>query len=188
MSRRPRGLRPEEERLWNRVRDTVTPLYGSKKSLLAPEPKEEEPREPVFKVSAARVGKIAQTALPQVAGDQPLRMDKKTYARMKRGKSAPEGRIDLHGMTADAAQAALVGYLLRAHANGKRLILVITGKGKDKDDGDPVPQRGGVLRRNLPIWLSRPPLSGIVLQHNEAHQRHGGSGAFYVYLRRNRQA
>ncbi len=186
MSRRPRGLRPEEEKLWNRVRDTVTPLGGAKKYPLEPEPNEGQTPEPAFKVPAFRVGERAQTALPPAAGDHPLRIDKKTFARMKRGKSAPEGRIDLHGMTADAAQAALTAYLLRAQQNGKRLILVITGKGKDRDDGDPVPQRGGVLRRNLPMWLSRPPLNGIVLQHNQAHQRHGGSGAFYVYLRRNR--
>jgi DNA-nicking Smr family endonuclease len=40
------------------------------------------------------------------------------------------------------------------------------------------------LRHQLPHWLSLPPLRAIVLQVSEAHLKHGGSGAFYVYLRK----
>lgn len=113
-------------------------------------------------------------------------MDRATYQRMKRGKTRPEARIDLHGMTADAALSALSGFLFRAHASGKRLVLVITGKGRTALDDGPIPMRAGVLRQSLPDWVSRPPLSAIVMQATEAHQRHGGSGAFYLYLRRPR--
>ena len=65
-------------------------------------------------------------------------------------------------------------------------MLVVTGKGKDRDDGGPIPVRLGVLRHNVPQWLSTPPLAQIVLQVTEAHLKHGGGGAYYVYLRRNR--
>ena len=46
--------------------------------------------------------------------------------------------------------------------------------------------RDGVLRHQVPQWLSMPPLSALVLQITQAHVSHGGGGAYYVYLRRNR--
>ena len=113
-------------------------------------------------------------------------MDSSAFRKLKKGKLRPEVKVDLHGMTADAAHAALTGFLFRAHSSGKRLILVITGKGRPGTDDGPIPSRPGVLRRNLPEWLSRPPLNSVVQEWTEAHLRHGGSGAFYVYLRRPR--
>jgi DNA-nicking Smr family endonuclease len=110
-------------------------------------------------------------------------MDRRTFTQLKRGKSKPEARIDLHGMTAARAHTALTAFVLRAHAEGRRLVLVITGKG-DAEGGGLYPEARGVLRRQVPHWLELPPLGPIILQVTEAHQRHGGSGAFYVYLRR----
>ena len=68
----------------------------------------------------------------------------------------------------------------------KRLVLVITGKGKSRDDGGPIPTRFGVLRHQVPQWLRLAPLARAVLQVSEAHLRHGGQGAYYVYLKRRR--
>ena len=48
------------------------------------------------------------------------------------------------------------------------------------------PHRHGILRHSLPHWLAAPPLTGRILEIAPAHQRHGGAGAFYVYLRRQR--
>jgi DNA-nicking Smr family endonuclease len=113
-------------------------------------------------------------------------MDNKSFGKLKRGKLRPEGRIDLHGMTLDRAHPALKHFIQTSHRNGKRLVLVITGKGKQRDDGGPIPVRYGVLRHQVPQWLSSPPLSSVVLQVAQAHISHGGSGAYYVYLRRQR--
>ena len=77
-------------------------------------------------------------------------------------------------------------FILSAYADGKRLVLVITGKGKERDDGGPIPVRFGVLRHQVPQWLALTPLSSAVLQITQAHDRHGGGGAYYVYLRKNR--
>lgn len=194
MSRRPRGLRPEEERLWRQVARTATPLASGRSTLpredppgFAPEPARTETS--AFSIAPFRIGERAAPlhGMPPPERSAP-RMDSKTHARARRGKLAPEARIDLHGMTAAAAEAALAGFLLRAHAEDRRLVLVITGKGRSSDPGDAVPVRGGVLRRHLPHWLARPPLSAIVLDTLPAHQRHGGAGAFYVYLARRRIA
>ncbi|MEQ6249560.1 Smr/MutS family protein [Sulfitobacter sp. HNIBRBA3233] len=116
----------------------------------------------------------------------PVQMDRKTHGKLTRGKLRPEGKIDLHGMTLDRAHPALTGFVLKAHAQGKRLILVVTGKGKQRDEGGPIPVRLGVLRHQVPQWLQMPPLSSVVLQITPAHISHGGGGAYYVYLRRQR--
>jgi DNA-nicking Smr family endonuclease len=111
-------------------------------------------------------------------------MDKKAHGRMLRGRSRPEARIDLHGMTLAQAQPELVRFILSAHAAGLRLVLVITGKGKRRDEPGPIPPRVGALRHEVPHWLHRPPLAPLVLQVASAHVKHGGDGAYYVYLRR----
>jgi DNA-nicking Smr family endonuclease len=95
-------------------------------------------------------------------------------------------KIDLHGMTIAEAHPELVAFILNSHAMGRRLVLVITGKGKDRDDGGPIPTRFGVLRHQVPQWLALPPLAQAILQVTPAHLRHGGHGAYYVYLRRTR--
>ena len=114
------------------------------------------------------------------------RVDGRTHARLRRGKLRPEARIDLHGMTLAQAHPALARFLLTAHADGKRLVLVITGKGKDRDDGGIMPVRRGILRHQVPDWVRTAPLDAIVLQLTPAHFRHGGDGAYYVYLKRAR--
>lgn len=115
---------------------------------------------------------------------EPLRMDARIFARLARGQLEPEGRIDLHGMTLAEAEPALARFVLGSQAMGRRLVLVITGKGRAPDDGGPVLARKGLLREHVPRWLERPPLSGAVVQALPAHRRHGGEGAFYVLLRR----
>ena len=124
--------------------------------------------------------------LPDQLRRQPVQMDKKAFGRMTRGKLIPEGRIDLHDMTLERAHPALSRFILSAHASGKRLVLVITGKGKKRDVGGPIPVRHGVLRHQVPQWLAMPPLSSVVLQVTQSHVSHGGEGAYYVYLRRQR--
>ncbi len=116
----------------------------------------------------------------------PLRMDEKAYRRMKRGKLRPDGKLDLHGMRVDAAHSALTRFILSSHASGKRLILVITGKGKKSDESGPIPVPRGVLRHQVPQWLALAPLSAVVLQVTPAHISHGGEGAYYIYLRKSR--
>jgi DNA-nicking Smr family endonuclease len=78
-------------------------------------------------------------------------------------------------MTQDRAYRALIGFLIKAQSDNKRVALVITGK-------------GGVLRGMLPLWLGQADLRSLVSGLSEAHARHGGSGAFYVSLRRRRGA
>lgn len=110
-------------------------------------------------------------------------MDRRRRDKLRRGRMAPEARLDLHGMTAERAHAALIRFISAAHADGKRLVLVITGKGREPGEAI-MPYRSGILRHSVPHWLAAPPIVHKVLEVIEAHRSHGGAGALYVYLRR----
>jgi DNA-nicking Smr family endonuclease len=193
MARR-RRLSPEEEDLWHMVARTARALHPSQPRL----PEAEHPATPAPlhparpRLSAFGLGEKSRVqerrdlapAPSEALAKAALQMDAKTHGKMTRGKLQPEARIDLHGMTLAEAHPELIHFILTTQAQGLRLVLVITGKGKRRDDGGPIPQRVGALRHQVPGWLHLPPLGAAVLQVTEAHQRHGGSGAYYVYLRR----
>jgi DNA-nicking Smr family endonuclease len=195
--RKPRHLSPDERELWDRVAERATPLHPAREKPapeLSPKPKPKRPVAPPdpmpdFKVgqkaNAARGHDIMRPLVDRMAG-APVNMDNKSFGKMKRGKLKPEARIDLHGMTLAEAHPELIAFILGSQAVGRRLVLVITGKGKDRDDGGPIPTRFGVLRHQVPQWMSLPPLSQAILQITPAHLKHGGHGAYYVYLRRTR--
>lgn len=189
-----RRLTPEEAELWKRVTEQTSKLHAnhtppelplSKPKVLRTHVKF-EPFDLGTKAKSLKPKYDVLSGLSEQVGKSPVAMDRKSFTKMKRGKLGPEGKIDLHGMTVDQAHPALTRFLLRAQADGKRLVLVITGKGKAKPDTGPIPVRHGVLKHQVPQWLKLAPLSQIVLQVSEAHISHGGTGAYYIYLRRNR--
>ena len=191
MSRRK--LTDDEIALWRKVTDTAQRLHPERSIQQLPKPKPKPIKAPRPHRPEIQIGAKAETRMPahdllpgisERMARQPVQMDKKAFGRLKRGKLMPEGKIDLHGMTMDQAHPALTGFLLRAHGEGKRLVLVITGKGKSKSDNGPIPTRRGVLKHQVPQWLAMAPLRSVVLQVAEAHLKHGGTGAYYVYLRR----
>jgi DNA-nicking Smr family endonuclease len=106
-------------------------------------------------------------------------IDRRTAERLRRGAMEIDRRLDLHGMTEAAAHAALDRAVAAAWRDGARVLLVITGKGSVKEGG-------GVLRRNLPRWLAVGDNAPHVLRVEAAQPKHGGSGAYYVLLRRRR--
>lgn len=196
MTRR-RKLHPEDQALWDSVARTATPLHRRAPAPLAPRIEEmparlapePPPRPPI---PAFRLGEKArvtathdiQPALADRLAKAPLRMDAGVFGKMTRGKIAPDARIDLHGMTLAEAHPELIRFVLNAQSQGLRLVLVITGKGRPGSDDGPIPMRPGLLRHQVPLWLRQPPLGPAVQQVAQAHLRHGGSGAYYVYLRR----
>jgi DNA-nicking Smr family endonuclease len=191
-----RRLNDDELALWRKVTERTEKL--DLKTLFTPEIDAPPPAPPqVRRAKIALQGNKPQPQAKKRSNDlrpslseqmksAPVQMDHKAFTKLKRGKLRPEGRIDLHGMTLDRAHPALQGFIIDAHRRGKRLVLVITGKGKRRDEGGPIPVRDGVLRHQVPQWLSMPPLNAVVLQIAQAHVSHGGGGAYYVYLRRNR--
>lgn len=200
--RRRRGLTPEDRDLWSRVARTAEPLDPKRKGqaadlaafsafvappAVAPAAAPPQPQAmPRFRIGQSAKPATPVDARPQTPAERlaqaGLRMDARTHRKMSQGKLRPEARLDLHGLTLAAAGPELLRFILSCHASGLRLVLVITGKGRG--DHGPLPTRPGALRHQVPYWLHSPPLAAVVQQVTAAHFRHGGDGAYYVYLRR----
>ena len=115
-------------------------------------------------------------------------VDRRKVRQIASGKITIDAKIDLHGDRQRDARTRVRGFLIDAQARGCRTVLVVTGKG-----GSAAPDRlgalmgeaqRGVLRHNVPHWLSEPDLRAIVLGYTEAAPNHGGAGALYVQLRK----
>lgn len=174
----------EDDALWAQMMEDVTPLPGRKRPT-APVLSDDQPIKttPVIRQPAPKPVAIAPKAAVIGSG-----MDTRNKNRLERGQMAIEATIDLHGHTAPEAQQALTAFLLNAHHSGKRCVLVITGKGRlTKNDEKPWwdPKRG-VLKAGFGDWVRESPLDRIVLETAPARGKHGGGGAFYVLLRRDR--
>lgn len=108
-----------------------------------------------------------------VVGVDPLLL-----ARLRAGRYSPEGHLDLHGMNAEQAHGALTRFIRDAYQKGLRMVVVVTGRGKNSPDGI------GVLRSLLQQWLIREPFKRVVLAFCTARPYDGGPGAAYVMLRK----
>lgn len=158
-------------------------------------PLKRAPRRP-RKPAPARAPESATKPTPQPStpGTQSSRaagIDGNTAERLRRGLLEPQARIDLHGLSERAAHAALATFVRSARTRKLRLVLVVTGKGGSAraDSQEPFDlgldmQMRGVLRMMTPRWLRETGLADLVADVREAHRRHGGAGALYVYLRK----
>lgn len=101
----------------------------------------------------------------------------KQRQKLRAGDFAIEYRIDLHGYDRFAAQDHVNRCIEHASMHSKRHLLVIHGKGSRHGETP-------ILKQHLFIWLSNHP-DTLALQ--SAHAKHGGSGALYVLLKKDRQ-
>jgi len=197
------ALTEAEEKLWKKVTLGITKLDCNRAA--AP-----LIRRSAYRISASNIhwendvswekmalGQKSLQAPSQSLTEQSFTLrdaDHNWQQKMRRGKVKPEGRIDLHGMTQDKAFGALSRYIEQAQHRGKRFILVITGKGGAKSDpqgqsygdlsyGDHERSRG-VLKTNVPRWLSQGDLGSRIVSYTSANVEHGGEGALYVVLKR----
>ena len=185
----------EDMVLWQRVTSKVTPLKSTTKPVafvnldadvtkrkdkflkktartqkslaldgIPCQPAEAAPKKDVFK----------QVSPIDLRHGEKAGIDGSTQRRLNRGEVLIDLRLDLHGMTAARAHSQLIQFIVSAAHQGCRCVLVITGKGS------------GVLNGHVPNWLKQQPLSLHVLALAEARPKDGGSGAFYVLLRRKR--
>jgi DNA-nicking Smr family endonuclease len=178
--RRKRGLSEEERALWESVARQVKPL---RKRHRPPKP-EAASLEAEIKVAPKPAKHAAPPPLiaPSKPKPPPLApIGRRERSHLSRGRKEIDARLDLHGMTQTRAHRALFGFLQRAHHDGLTFVLVITGKGKIGSESEP-----GVLRRQVPHWLSLPEFRSLVIGFEEAHVGHGGEGALYVRVRRAR--
>ena len=177
---RLRALSEEEIELWLGVTASVARRAGSTLPGRLAEP------EPVPVPKAAPLPQMSRLAPPPKTAAPVLGvLERKLKQKLSRGKMAADAAIDLHGFRQAEAYAALLRFLHRAHHDGARVVLVVTGKGGRRSDGfDMAGGEIGVLKRSVPLWLALPEFRPLVVGCEEAGRPHGGAGALYVRLRR----
>lgn len=166
-----RSLRPEEQRAWARVARSIRAMPGHSDMPPAPD---------VLSASKARnrppdgvvTGSPAGGQAPLPSGGVANRQGER---KVRRGRMPVSATLDLHGHSQASAHGLLVGFLARERSATARCVLVITGKGRDGE---------GVLRRRFLQWLDTAEASGLVSGFAPAHRKHGGAGAWYVFLRK----
>lgn len=169
--------RKEDHELWERVKRTTKPLHSNRASL--------EFKAEMGEINLARpeqirgVPRIIRPYAPEPIvtvslAPKPSLLDQSVTRKIAKGRTGIEGRIDLHGMTQAEAHSRLFRFLESSYQQGKRTILVITGKGVRGE---------GILRQAVPRWLSEPEFRKYASGYHEAHVTHGGGGALYVRLR-----
>lgn len=112
-------------------------------------------------------------------------LDKRTDEKLRKGKIFIENRLDLHGLNQSQAYDKLVQFINRSVVAGHRCVLIITGKGISNSlSNDWLTPSKGVLKEKFPYWMTQSPMKEFVLKFYPAQPKDGGSGAFYIYLRR----
>lgn len=119
--------------------------------------------------------KKAEPVPPRPWKKEPL--DLRVERNMSLGDVMIEAKLDLHGKTEAAAHEAFSAFIETQQKRGKRMLLVITGKGQDG---------ASVLKSNLPRWCDTAPFQDVVMAVRTAAQHHGGEGAYYILLRKTR--
>ncbi len=167
--------------LWERVKASVSPLPRRKpsgpahktagpvkyqKAAPALRPRDFIDRPMVGRPSAQRVKRAKPPALPE---------DRSSHKKVRRGQIEAQARLDLHGKRHDEARAYLLRRLDEYAHEHIRCVLVITGRGI-RDEG--------VLRTGLPNWMAEGVFRALVSGYAPAHTRHGGKGAWYIFLRK----
>ena len=179
--RRKRVLSEEEHALWESVARQVKPLRSRPRALkrvhAGPDAEADAAAKPMPSKPMAP-SRIIPPSRPEPPPLAPI--GRRERSQLSRGRKEIDARLDLHGMTQLRAHRVLLTFLQRAHSDGLTFVLVITGKGKV---GGAESERG-VLRRQVPQWLSLPEFRSLVVGFEEAHIGHGGEGALYVRVRR----
>ena len=97
--------------------------------------------------------------------------------------------IDLHGYTLDAANKTIEDFINKAFLENVNKIIVVTGKGIHSDnEKDPyVSKELGILKYSVPEFISNnTSLMSMINEITDAKIEDGGSGAFYIFLKRNK--
>ncbi len=203
-SRPPKTRHPilsqEDDELWRHTTRSLKPLKKAKPHVMTAgeaQRAEAPAQSAARKAGEAKVRAVAPVSVPRPASPAAARsskveigaVDARNARKLARGRLEIEARIDLHGMYQAEAHAELHRFLKRAHASGKRWVLVITGKGSTSalhgpNEAWPDGRERGVLKRSVPIWLAEPGIRELIVSISEASPSHGGSGALYIHLRK----
>ena len=180
MKKKRKSLTAEESKLWQHYTETIS-TNGSDKTIL---PFKKSVKTPEININSVKRSTKDESFSEFSTGA--LLIDKKIHVKLKNGILKPERTLDLHGLTYDNAYSRVLRFVKSGYQDGKRLLLVITGKGKNPNQCDSFSfeNQRGILNQAFPNWLQGNQLKHLILNVSQAHISHGGVGAYYVYLRK----
>jgi len=182
---------PDDERLFAEAMTGVSPISrGNPRIMKAPDkdslrpahaPKNEE-----LEVMAHLSDLISGTAEMDITfSDEYVEgcvkgLDPRLMQQLKDGLFPIQDHVDLHRLTQEAAETRIRDFLLNSQGRGLRCVLIVHGKGLNSENHIPV------LKKRMPVWLSRGPVRKIILAFSTARPYDGGTGAIYVLLKRSK--
>jgi len=99
-------------------------------------------------------------------------------------------KLDLHGTSLNKANPKVEKFIIESFNQGYRKVLIITGKGsRSKVSENPyVSEKFGVLKNSIPEFIKENNiLNQKVIKILKADNKHGGEGAIYIFLKKNKE-
>ncbi len=167
-------LTEADAEVWHEVTKTINKIapVKLKTKLAAPKIRPKKPA-PIINVLEPM---LAKTKTKYLSIGDSGNLDTKTLRNMAKGQVYIDAKLDLHGFTEAQAFNKLVAFVQSSYACSHRLLLVVTGKGTEN--------KPSVLRSRMQTWVNTESIAPFILRVSYAARKHGGEGAFYLYLRR----
>ena len=106
----------------------------------------------------------------------------------KKKKRSKIKSLDLHGYTLDEANKTIENFIKKSYKDNISKLIIVTGKGLHSDnEKDPYVSKDlGILKYSIPEFIrNNPELMSMIYEIKEASIEDGGSGAFYIFLKKN---
>ena len=97
--------------------------------------------------------------------------------------------LDLHGKTLHEANIIIENFIKKSYEDKVHKLIVVTGKGlHSNNEKDPyVSKELGILKYSIPEFVrGREDLMKLISNMSEASIKDGGTGAFYIFLKKNK--
>ena len=109
---------------------------------------------------------------------------------IKKGSFHIDKKIDFHGKSLMDSEDQFNNTIIESYNSGQRCLLFVTGKGlfksKNYEESDKPKLYHGIIRSSFVQWAKSQKFSKYILSFERASIEHGGDGAFYIYLRKNK--
>lgn len=165
-------LPPEDLEDWQDFTATIKPI---KHRTQPPElPNQKLPK---FFAESSPIPTFSKPSTPLQAGEK-SGIDRNSFQLLSKGKMPIDAKLDLHGKNFAQAFRIFKNFITTASADGKRCVLIITGKGR--------PEAETTLHSSLPDWINHEDIRPFIVTYTSAAPQLGGAGAYTLLLKRQR--
>ena len=109
--------------------------------------------------------------------------------KLSKQKSFKVKSIDLHGYALEEANKTIENFIHQSFREKINKLIVVTGKGlHSQNEKDPYVSKDlGILKYSVPEFIeNNKNLMSIINEIKDASIEDGGSGAFYIFLKKNK--